>query len=403
MLRPGNSNKIFPVDNYVPSTSVMYRLSAFIFLIGFTIPNIGFAQNASTSKIIHDRVNQVPDSIKDYRNIADFLCSELPNERDKLTAIHSWIGHNIRYDYAQLKEAKHFESKEDLIIDVLTTRQAVCEGYSRLFDAMCKSQGIKSFYIAGYSREKNGETPDVAHAWNGVWLSSGECLMIDVTWDAGYVEDGEYVFEFFDFYFLNEPKDFIKTHVPFDPIWQFLETPISHGDLMENDFGILNFEGSFNFKDSINQLKELDEFTSVQNEIRRIKTFGVTNHLVEEQLAYLEKRSDYLETSKAVDVYNEATKHLNSAINQYNLYNKFKERKFRKPKIPDDQITNMIDNIISEIITAQDLARQVSTTDEEITRERDKMLRVLGRYEEEVLIERRWINKYLAKWRPFRS
>lgn len=381
----------------------MYRLSTFIFLIVFTISNIGFTQNSSNSKLINDRVHQVPDSLKDYRDIADFLCSELPDERDKLTAIHSWIGHNIRYDYSQLKEDKHFESKEDLIIDVLTTRQAVCEGYSRLFDAMCKSQGIESFYIAGYSREKNGETPDVAHAWNGVWLPSGECLMIDVTWDAGYVEDGEYVFEFFDFYFLNEPKDFIKTHVPFDPIWQFLETPVSHGDLLENDFGILNFEGSFNFKDSINQLKELDEFTSVQNEIRRIKTFGVTNHLIEEQLAYLEKRSDYLETSKAVDVYNEATKHLNSAINQYNLYNKFKERKFRKPKIPDDQITNMIDNIISEIITAQDLARQVSTTDEEITRERDKMLRVLGRYEEEILIERKWINKYLAKWRPFRS
>ena len=403
MLRQGNFNKIFTVDNYIPSTSVMYRLSAFIFLIVFTVPNIVFAQNSSNSKLINDRVNQVPDSLKDYQDIADFLCSELPNEREKLAAIHSWIGHNIRYDYAQLKEDKHFETKEDLITDVLNTRQAVCEGYSRLFDAMCKSQGIKSFYISGYSRKKNGETADVSHAWNGVWLTSGEYLMVDVTWDAGYVEDGEYVFEFFDFYFLNEPKDFIKTHVPFDPIWQFLETPISHADLLKNDFDILNFEGSFNFKDSINLLQELDEFTSIQNKIRRIKTFGVTNHLIEEQLTFLEKKLNYLETCKAVDVYNEATKHLNSAVNQYNLYNKFKERKFRKPKVSDGQILNMIDNITSEIITAQDLARQVSTTDEEITRDRDKILRVLGRFEEEILIERRWINKHLAKWRPFRG
>ncbi len=403
MLRQSNLNKIFAVDNYVPSTSVMYRLSTFIFLIVFTVPNIGFAQNSSNSKLINDRVNQVPDSLKDYRDIADFLCSELPNERDKLTAIHSWIGYNIKYDYSQLKEDKHFETKEELIVDVLATQQAVCEGYSRLFDAMCKSQGIKSFYISGYSRRKNGNTADLSHAWNGVWLSSGECLMVDVTWDAGYVENGEYVFEYCDFYFLNEPKDFIKTHVPFDPIWQFLETPISHGDLMENDFGILNFEGSFNFKDSINQLKELDEFTSVQNEIRRIKTFGVTNHLIEEQLGYLEKRLNYLETCKAVKIYNEATVHLNTAIDQYNLYNKYKHRKFRKPKISDDQILNMVDNILSEVSKAQDLARHVSTSDLELSRDRDKILRIISRIEEEILIERRWVTKRLDKRRLFRS
>ena len=54
--------------------------------------------------------------------------------------------------------------------------------------------------------------------------------LVDVTWDAGYVPNDEYVRSYATEYFLAEPKDFVRTHCPEGPGWLLLDTFITLED-----------------------------------------------------------------------------------------------------------------------------------------------------------------------------
>lgn len=123
-----------------------------------------------------------------YRNTAvtdeiqaqsDEICRGFSTDTEKVTAIHAWMIENIYYDYPvylrtspRVKDGQDTQSSEN----VLNNKRAVCEGYSRLFQALCWAQKIPCVYVAGNANGGN-------HAWNAVQLD-GEWLWVDSTWDT---------------------------------------------------------------------------------------------------------------------------------------------------------------------------------------------------------------------------
>lgn len=63
--------------------------------------------------------------------------------------------------------------------DILNSRRQICEGYSRLFQAMCREAGLNCQYILGYVKCKDSKTVE-SHAWNRVFIN-GEWLYYDLT------------------------------------------------------------------------------------------------------------------------------------------------------------------------------------------------------------------------------
>ena len=117
---------------------------------------------------------------------------------------------------------------ERVACDVLERGFAFCDGYSRLFTTLCDYAGIKSEVITGYAngsgRARNFTSN---HRWNAVFLDSTWHLL-DVTWASGYVTFGDqFIQHDNDFYFLTNPKDFAREHLPEDPSWALLtELPV---------------------------------------------------------------------------------------------------------------------------------------------------------------------------------
>jgi hypothetical protein len=295
---------------------------------------------------------------------------------------------------------------------------------------MCKAIGIESYVISGYTTDKvSNKIPELGHAWNAVKIK-GEYLLIDNTWAAGYlIQKGNYVHEFRDEYFLIPPKEFIKTHVPFDPIWQFLNNPISNINLENKDFSSLHETGNFNYKDSIATIKDLDAITQIDKIIKRIKHSGITNKLIK---SYVNASLEHLEIFKfnkwgtnynnIYNIVDSAQGDINKGIFFNNTFIEYFNKRFRKPKISDNQIKNAIDKANLHFYHGKKILKKSKQLFNELqySGKSNKNLKLIENHKQELIgfitelevkileiepsMKRNTIysKKYLKKWKPLR-
>jgi transglutaminase/protease-like cytokinesis protein 3 len=103
-----------------------------------------------------------------------YLEAGAKNEQEKIRAFYFWIVRNITY-----KDKRELLFDEDLLfymgsnncsspVCVLARKQAVCEGFSNLFQYFCSQSGFEAYSVGGYI-SKNGAFQDRAtHSWNAV-------------------------------------------------------------------------------------------------------------------------------------------------------------------------------------------------------------------------------------------
>jgi len=169
-------------------------------------------------------------SFGNLHELSAHLAERCDNEFELVRSIFAWIAGNISYnpqDYSlQLQKAQQ----------VWSNRQAVCEGYSNLFNAMCRSIGIESRMIKGYVRDGQDRPLDFPnHAWNSV-LIDGKWYLLDVTWASLSLPDKGTLDlkrkQQLNHFFLVDPHKMILTHLPEDPLWQ-LHNSFVHLDIFE--------------------------------------------------------------------------------------------------------------------------------------------------------------------------
>jgi len=182
---------------------------------------------------IDERVNRTPpEAAASIQSLADYLAKPAANEMQKVRAIYAWIVRNIDYDVAALATGDPGDQSAQA---TLARRKAVCDGYSQLFEALARAAGLEALEVIGYSRGAGylagspvGPNPD--HAWSAVRMD-GNWYVLDSTWAAGYLDaKAGFVRRFDDYYYLTPPSNFVYDHLPKDPKWQLLATPISKED-----------------------------------------------------------------------------------------------------------------------------------------------------------------------------
>ncbi len=173
-------------------------------------------------------------------------------DKEKVRAIFRWITENIEYNVRPIGRKKNapalfYEEPDDsaaalpplnerVARKVLYKGVAFCEGYSRLFKALCDHAGIKAEIIYGYARTNSNRRFGVNHTWNAVYLDSAWHLL-DVTWASGVVTfANEYIRQYNDFYFLTPPDQFIRDHYPEDPQWTLLDNPPVYREYNQSPF-----------------------------------------------------------------------------------------------------------------------------------------------------------------------
>ena len=218
-------------------------MKGIISIIFLMITKLSFSQKQSLNFSYIDRKVQsievcAPDSL------AQRLSSSYVTDVEKTRSIFRWITENIAYRTknfpAWRKGAKYLidEEAEDTLsaslneriaVEVLRKKEAVCDGYARLFKTLCDYAGIRSEIITGYARtnmNRIGEQFKSNHRWNAVLVDSSWYLL-DATWASGYItySSDQFVKAYDDYYFMTPPEDFIRDHYPEDSRWTLLANP----------------------------------------------------------------------------------------------------------------------------------------------------------------------------------
>jgi len=205
----------------------------YLLLILLLLARPGFSQSSQISKE------------EDPEALAKKITAGCTSDRERVNRIFRWITGNISYRVKTgqhkvlIRTAAQKYSKGEVDDDaplkplnervaetVLQRKEAVCDGYARLFSALCQYSGIRSEIIVGYARSNlNKPLPKfrVNHTWNAVFLED-EWHLLDVTWASGYVSrnGNEFVRDYDSRYFLTPPEVFIRDHYPDDPRWTLL-------------------------------------------------------------------------------------------------------------------------------------------------------------------------------------
>jgi hypothetical protein len=246
-----------------------------------------FSANAYAQLQVDTVVGTNVKGSSNYKTLAHQLSDRHASDRMKANAIYNWITHNIKYDVKQLKNPK---LKPDKVETVMKKRRAVCDGYSKLFTAMCEEVGVKAVTIEGYAKDwmfDNGDQIYIPrHAWNAVYVD-GRWQLVEATWGAGYIsqEPGwlkkllskaakdpaaatgklKFKFRYDPSHFLVDPLTFRHKHLPTDPLWQLTDTMMPIVVFEAGDTAINEFNRRYNILvqnlpdlDRINKLDEMD-------------------------------------------------------------------------------------------------------------------------------------------------
>lgn len=182
------------------------------------------------------KVNLVPESIREtiFKTpeetlplLVKNLTGNSSSTAEKVKVLHDWICNNIAYNTDVFTGNP---GKQDYVT-VLKKKKAVCSGYTNLMNQMCALAGIESIGIEGYSKGfgyrgyiEDGQQCD--HAWNAVKLGN-KWQLIDVTWDAGFVDVKTFVKHYSTEWLYLTPEQFSFSHLPKDEANQFLAKPKS--------------------------------------------------------------------------------------------------------------------------------------------------------------------------------
>ena len=195
------------------------------------------AQKVSDSFPADKIALQIPDSLTySTSGIVGYINSNFSNQKDKSRAIFIWITKNIQYDIDNMFAINFYQNPKEIIDKVLSTRKGICMHYAELFNDLANKAGIKSFVISGYTKQ-NGFVDYIPHAWCAGLIDS-TWFLFDPTWGSGYVQNARFVRQVNNFYYMTKPEQLIKTHMPFDPLWQFLNYPVTNQEFYESKFQI---------------------------------------------------------------------------------------------------------------------------------------------------------------------
>ncbi|MDR2536000.1 MAG: hypothetical protein LBD29_08230, partial [Treponema sp.] len=126
----------------------------------------------------------------------------------KAKILHDWICDTVAYDPDMYISGRIVDQD---YVSVLKKKQAVCSGYTNLYNQMCGLANIESMGINGYSKGpgytgKIGK--DIDHAWNGVKIN-GRWYLVDVTWDAGPMEKRTFIKRYSTAWLFVDSRSFL--------------------------------------------------------------------------------------------------------------------------------------------------------------------------------------------------
>jgi len=297
-----------------------------------------------------DRVGiNIPESQSNSTaDIAAYVDSHFNTDAKKVRAIYIWVISHLNYSKANLHRIILNEDKDELVTVTMKRRKGVCENFAAVFNDICRKSNLKSFVVDGYTKQA-GSVDRSSHAWCAVFINN-QWSLYDPTWDAAYVKNFSYPIN--TYYFQASPSLFIQTHMPFDPMFQLLDHPITYKEFNAGYTESLSNKSYFSYVDSIKAYELLNPFNSYSSAIKRIKNNGPLNTMTETKVSQLKMEIEIINQDKDSVMYNGAVNDYNAAIAMFNNFLNYRNNQF-KPAKTNTELESIFTNIYKLIASSR--------------------------------------------------
>ena len=348
---------------FLKMTRTNKQAAIFIFLT--LAANFLFAQKQKAPVNAYAAIDKkallLPDSLtRSTDGIAAYVSSNFNTDIDKARAIYTWIATNIEYDVQNMFAINFYEKPDEKIKKVLATRKGICENFALLFHEVCTKCNIRSYVIEGYTKQ-NGFADYIPHAWCAALIDTS-WYIFDPTWGSGYVQNGRFVKKLSNAYFKVNPEVIVKTHMPFDYLWQFLYYPVTNQEFYEGKVQLNKSKPFFNFNDSIKQHESLNHIAQLTASADRIERNGVKNSMIFDRLQHIKMEIENDRQNTIQTLFNTAVNDYNAGINSYNDFINYRNKQFT-PHKPDAEIQAMLDDADHGLKSAKDKVLSIKNPD----------------------------------------
>ncbi len=279
-------------------------------------------------------------------DLADYINKHFDTDNKKVRAIYIWVISHIKYSTDSIHRIILNEDHEQLVTFAFRRRKGVCENFAAIFDDICKKCGLSSFVVEGYTKQ-NGSVDKTSHAWCTVFIDN-KWSLYDPTWDAGQASLNPPVNTI---YFIASPSVFIQSHMPFDPMFQLLNNPLTYKEFNSGNTNKGN-SAYFNYADSLSVYEKMDPLDKYLSVSDRIKKNGIPNAMINTRLSQLRLEIEIIYQANDSALYNGAIADYNKAINSFNNFLAYRNNQF-KPEKTDAEIQSIVDDIERRIAAAR--------------------------------------------------
>jgi hypothetical protein len=365
-----------------------------LFLLLLFLAQFSTGQTTEDYSRIDKIMDQIPNSSTTSTDgIVGYINSNFTTESEKIRAVFYWTANNISYDVDSMDQPKP-QTKAEKISSALKTRKGVCMHYSEVFSDVANKLGIKTVVISGYTKQA-GKIARLSHAWN-VSKMDGKWYLFDVTWGAGYIKDMVFYKKLNNGFFKSNSADFLKTHMPYDYMWQLNKRPISNDDFYKDIFESDLIANSYDFNAEIAQFETLSEPEKIQKRMLRIEQAGLRNDFVKTEYNLLKKNFDNHKNNNTIPTlelivseYNQANKLLTDFIN-------YRNKRFM-PLVSDEEIKNKVQVPYDKWLFCQEELGKIVNVSKENLANFNSLKKVVATSQKRFQEQLDFVNSYLSK------
>nr|WP_142686072.1 transglutaminase domain-containing protein [Chitinophaga polysaccharea] len=376
--------------------------SVIVVMLGFLLMNTAGAQPGKLKQVKPASVAivSVPEeATASPTMMAKWLKAHTGNAVALQQALFNWMATHIAYDVENMNRVSSYRDSAAAMLKTLRTRKGLSTDYAVLYAQICRKAGIPATVVTGYGLQ-NG-IPTGSHDWVVV-KNGAQWAITDPTWGAGVVENGRFVPGINWTWFRTAPQVAVKTHMPYDPMWQMLPFPLRHDEQGSQAFAAATKRPVFAYNDTLSNWFRQSRLQRLEYAAARIRRFGgAANPFIMSELDWMDQSIKVLVANqeiearnRSIDEFNRLSRDYAAIVQLYNEYVDFRNRRFT-PEVEDETLRKTIGEIAVRLGAVEKALSGLQGGDDAMKGNIMELQRALAQMRDKVRDEQQFVNKYI--------
>mgnify|MGYP001160691190 CR=1 FL=1 len=193
---------------------------------------------------------------------------------------------------------------------------------------------------------------------------------------------------------MVKPEQYIRSHMPFDPLFQFLNYPLTYQEFNQSDTKSTKNKTFFNYRDTLTQFENQNQTEKCISENRRIEHNGIKNDLIIQRMQYNQLQINFQINQVQIDNYNLAINDINNGIAWLNKFINYRNKQFI-PSTSDLEIKNMLDSADILLTNARKILKGIKNPDDDLILPIYQLNITIDKAKLQVTEQKKFLDKYL--------